>query len=141
VRALSPVHAAGRRLAAAAVWLLTSAATALAQPAATPAHKFAAPAAAPAVSGPAGSLVQVTLSLVLVLAAVFAAAWILRRLRMGGGKRETGAIAIVAEQAVGPRERVVLLQVGNDRVLVGVASGSVRALHTLRDASSHEGAP
>ncbi len=129
---MSRFRARVRSTAASALAALLVAAPAFAEAPAAPAHKFAAPSSAPSVPGPAGGLAQVTLSLVLVLAAVFAAAWLLRRLRPGHARGEAGAISVVAEQAVGPRERVVLLQVGEERVLVGVASGSVRALHTLR---------
>jgi flagellar protein FliO/FliZ len=95
-----------------------------------PARRFAAPTVSSSVPAPAAGLLQVTLSLIVVLAAVFAVAWVLRRYRALGGKTEAGAaITVIAERAVGPRERVVLLQVGSDRVLVGVAAGSVRALH------------
>jgi flagellar protein FliO/FliZ len=97
-----------------------------------PARRFAEPVATSAVPAPAAGLAQVTLSLALVLGAVFAAAWVMRRLRGTTGQRSSGAIVVVAEQTVGPRERVLLLQVGSERVLIGVAQGSVRALHTCR---------
>jgi flagellar protein FliO/FliZ len=100
-----------------------------------PARRFAEPAATSAVPAPAAGLAQVTLSLVLVLGAVFAAAWVMRRLRGVTGQRASTAIVVVAEQSVGPRERVVLLQVGGERVLIGVAQGSVRALHACRTAA------
>jgi flagellar protein FliO/FliZ len=100
-----------------------------------PAHRFAQPAAASAPAAPAAGLAQVTLSLALVLAAIFATAWAVRRFRLlGGGRTEAGAaINVLAERAVGPRERVVLLQVGDERMLVGVATGNVRLLHVLPD--------
>ena len=102
-----------------------------------PARRFAEPAAHGAMPAPAAGLAQVTFSLALVLAAVFAAAWLLRRFKGGvGGKADTNAITVVAERAVGPRERVVLLQVGEERVLIGVAAGSVRALHATHAAGS-----
>lgn len=94
------------------------------------ARKFAEPTPAQSSPAPVSSLAQVAFSLALVLAAVFAAAWLLKRMRGFGNTRDDSAITVVAERAVGPRERVVLLQVGADRVLVGVANGSVRALHT-----------
>jgi flagellar protein FliO/FliZ len=97
-----------------------------------PARRFAEPVATSAVPAPAAGLAQVTLSLVLVLGAIFAAAWVMRRLRGVTGQRASSAIVVVAEQTVGPRERVVLLQVGGERVLIGVAQGSVRALHACR---------
>jgi len=104
-------------------------AVASADPAAT-GRPFAAPVAPAAASGPAAGLAQVTLSLLLVLGAVFAAAWLMRRLRGLPHRAGAGAIAVVAELAVGPRERVVLLDVAGERVLVGVAPGNVRALRS-----------
>jgi len=80
----------------------------------------------------AGGLIQVMLSLLLVLAAVFAAAWLMRRLR-GFPRRGSQAISVMAEVALGAKERAVLLQVGKDQVLVGVAPGRVNTLHVLSE--------
>jgi flagellar protein FliO/FliZ len=93
--------------------------------------QFAAPETAKAVAAsPAGSLAQVTLSLMLVLAAVFAAAWIVRRMR-NFGRPGAGAIQIIADVALGTKERAVLIQVGAQQLLVGVAAGRVNTLHVL----------
>jgi flagellar protein FliO/FliZ len=78
----------------------------------------------------AGSLAQVTLSLLVVLAAVFAAAWVVRRLR-GVGKFGSNAIEIIADAPLGTKERAVLIQVGNQQLLLGVAPGQIRTLHVL----------
>jgi flagellar protein FliO/FliZ len=96
---------------------------------------FAAPAAAATV--PAGSAVglgQVTLSLLLVLAAVFAVAWMTRRLRtLGGG---TGAsVEVVSQVALGARERAVVVRVGQTLLLLGVAPGRVNLLQQLPEGS------
>ncbi len=80
----------------------------------------------------AGSLAQVTLSLLLVLAAVFAAAWVVRRLR-GFSKFGVNAIQIVADTALGSKERAVLVQVGNQQLLLGVTAGQVNLLHVLAE--------
>lgn len=97
------------------------------------AEPFAAPRAAePVASSPTAGLVQVTLSLLLVLAAVFAAAWAVRRLK-GFGRVAPGAIEVIADVALGPKERAVLLQVGQQQLLIGVASGSVNTLHVLAE--------
>lgn len=92
---------------------------------------FAAPAAA-AAGAPAGaaSLTQVTLSLLLVLAAVFAAAWVVQRAR-GFGKLGSPAITVIADVGLGPKERAVLIQVGSQQLLLGVAPGRVSTLHVL----------
>jgi flagellar protein FliO/FliZ len=103
----------------------------LAAPAVFAAEKFAAPKPNESTAAVgAGGLAQVTLSLLLVLAAVFAAAWVVRRVR-GFGKFGNGALQIVTEIAVGTKERVVLIQVGNQQLLIGVAPGRVSTLHVL----------
>jgi flagellar protein FliO/FliZ len=114
------------RIAAVLMAALTSVAHAAEQP-------FAAPETAKAVStGPAAGLAQVTLSLMLVLAAVFAAAWVVRRLR-NFGRPGAGAINIVADVALGTKERAVLIQVGAQQLLLGVAPGRVNTLHVLAE--------
>jgi flagellar protein FliO/FliZ len=106
-------------------------------PAVFAAEPFAAPKAAdPMPATSAGSLAQVTLSLLLVLAAVFAAAWVVRRLR-GFGRFGGGALQVVAEVAVGAKERAVLIQVGKQQLLIGVAPGSVSTLHVLSEPVEH----
>ena len=97
------------------------------------AEPFAAPKAADPVSATsAGSLAQVTFSLVLVLGAVFGAAWLVRKLR-AFGKFGAGAIEIIADVAVGTKERAVLVQVGKQQILLGVAPGRVNTLHVLSE--------
>jgi len=92
---------------------------------------FAAPqATAHAVASGAGSVGQVTLSLLLVLAAVFAAAWLVRRLR-GLGKFGSQVITVLADVGLGPKERAVLVQVGSKQLLLGVAPGRVSTLYVL----------
>jgi flagellar protein FliO/FliZ len=97
---------------------------------ATPASLFAAPAVHQAMPGQAGSLVRVTVALIVVLAAVFAAAWFSRRMH-GVGSSRSAALEVIAQLPLGPRERAVLIRVGAQQVLLGVASGNVRALHVL----------
>jgi len=83
-----------------------------------------------AVSSGAGSMAQATLALALVLAAVFAAAWGLRRLRKFSGNGG-GGIEVISQAALGAKERAVLLRVAGSHVLVGVAPGRVNLLHVL----------
>ncbi len=102
---------------------------------------FAAPGAiatAPA-SGVAG-LGQVTLALCIVLGAIFLCAWLARRMRNITSGR-AGAINVVAEVRLGPKERAVLLQVGNTQLLVGVAPGQINALHVLAEPLATPPAP
>src|SRR5688500_4142145 len=93
---------------------------------------FAAPESVTGAPSAAGGLAQVTLSLMLVLAAVFAAAFVVRRLR-NFGRPGAGAINIIADVALGTKERAVLIQVGAQQLLVGVAPGRVNTLHVLAE--------
>lgn len=94
---------------------------------------FAAPHAAnTAAPVGAGGLASVTFALLAVLAAIFAVAWLARRVR-GMGSRVGNAIDVLAEIPLGPKERAVLIKVGAEQILVGVAPGRVSALHVLRE--------
>ena len=78
----------------------------------------------------AGNLLQLTLGLMLVLAAIVGSAWLLRRYgRLQSGVH--GALRVVGGLSMGPRERVVLVQVGKTQLLLGVAPGRVQTLHVL----------
>jgi flagellar protein FliO/FliZ len=98
---------------------------------AAPSRPFGAPSVttSPAPSSIA-SLGQVTLALGLVLALIFVTAWLVRRMR-GFGKTGTGTLDIIADLSVGQKERAVLIRVGTQQVLIGVAPGRVTTLHVL----------
>ena len=77
-----------------------------------------------------GSVLQVILSLLLVLAAVVLVGWILKRINLpqqGAGN----ALKVISGVAVGQRERIVLVEVNDTWLVVGVAPGQVNALHTM----------
>ncbi|WP_026340661.1 flagellar biosynthetic protein FliO [Thioalkalivibrio sp. ALJT] len=80
--------------------------------------------------GAAGYLAQLIGGLVLVIGAIVILGWVLRRTQ-GGLNRGSQVIEIVAARSVGTRERLVLVQVGDEQVLVGVAPSGLRTLHTM----------
>lgn len=94
---------------------------------------FAAPtvSSTAAASGVAGAG-EVTLALILVLLAIFACAWVVKRMRTFG-RAQSRTLAILDDLPVGQKERVVLIGVGAQRLLVGVAPGRVSLLQTLPD--------
>jgi len=65
-----------------------------------------------------------------VLAAIFVVAWVVRRMRLAGN-RVGGGLDILADVPLGQKERAVLLKVGNQQILLGVAPGRVSTLHVL----------
>jgi len=76
---------------------------------------------------PVDSLLQVVLALGGVIAVIFVLAWLLRRMQSGGGFSSRG-LKVVAMLPLSPRERVVLVQIGEQQVLLGVAPGRVSLL-------------
>jgi len=92
---------------------------------------MAADSAVPAVAAPSlASLLQVLFGLGVVLAAIGGTAWLLRRL--GPGQVAAGGgMRVVSGVMVGPKERVVLVDVADTRLVLGVAPGQVNLLHQL----------
>lgn len=86
-----------------------------------------------------GSLVQMLLGLGATLALLFGGLYLLKRLQ-GARPGQPGALRVLSATAVGPREKVVLVAVGNQVLVLGVAPGRVSALHTL-DAADLPAAP
>jgi flagellar protein FliO/FliZ len=75
-----------------------------------------------------GELFRVVLSLGGIVALIFAAGWLARRLQSRqsvGGRR----LRCVESMSVSARERVLLIEADGKRLLVGVGTGGVRALH------------
>ncbi len=83
-------------------------------------------AAEPAIAG----LLQVVLGLLVILLLIGGTAWLLRRFTHFQATAQ-GNMKILGGLPLGPRERVVLIQVGEKQLLVGVAPGRVQTLHVL----------
>jgi len=77
-----------------------------------------------------GALLETIIGLALILALIFALAWLIRRT----GKFQTssnGEIKMIAGLSLGQRERAVLLEIEGERILVGVTSQQIQTLHVL----------
>lgn len=108
-------------------------ATPLSVLAAEPVVQAAAPQANAAVSsGMGGQIVQLLFGLLLVVGLIFALAWLMRRVQRGvPGNAQV--IELVGSRAIGPRDRLVLVQVGNEQILLGVTPGRITPLHVLNE--------
>ncbi|MGQ8918186.1 flagellar biosynthetic protein FliO [Pseudomonas lundensis] len=90
-------------------------------------------AAAPVVgSGIGGQLTQLVLGLLLVLGLIFGLAWLLRRVQHAG-PRQGQVIELISSRALGARDRLVLVQVGNEQILLGLTPGRITPLHVLKE--------
>jgi len=77
-----------------------------------------------------GDLLQITLGLLIVLSLIIALAWIVKKVTTLQSGGQTVA-RIVGAVSVGTRERVVVLEIANRLIVVGVASGHVSAIANL----------
>ena len=77
-----------------------------------------------------GGMFQVLLGLAVVLALMVGAAWFLKRMGVAG-KTSGGVARVVGGVSVGNRERVMVVEVADQWIVIGVAPGRVNALSTL----------
>jgi len=113
---------------------LTALATLLASEAviaaAAPAVPVTPPPGAPGSLG--GQLAQMVFGLLLVVGLIFFLAWLLRRMQ-GAAPKGGQVIEIVGSRALGPRDRLLLVQVGKEQILIGHTPGSIEALHVMAE--------
>jgi flagellar protein FliO/FliZ len=78
-----------------------------------------------------GSLLQTTLALLFVLALLIGLAWLLKRFGpkgLGGGGN---TVRLVGALNVGARERILVVEVGDQWIVVGASPGRMNALSTM----------
>lgn len=93
-----------------------------------PLPALAAETAAPGVSS--ATYVQATLALLFIVALLFLATWAARK--VAGGKRfGQGNMKVISGIALGPKERIVLVEVEEQWLVIGIVPGQIRTLHTL----------
>lgn len=104
----------------------------LSLPLTTSAAESTAKAAPIASSDLAGQLGQMLLGLLVVIGLIFALAWLLRRVQQLT-PRTGQVIKLLATQPLGPRDRLVLVQVGSEQILLGLSAGRITPLHVLKE--------
>lgn len=81
----------------------------------------------------AGGIFEMLLSLIVVLAVMFALAWMLKRVQGVRGQR-AGALQVHAAASVGAKERVVWIEAGGKHFLLGVGGNGVNLIHSYETA-------
>ncbi|GAB7545235.1 flagellar biosynthetic protein FliO [Cupriavidus sp. CuC1] len=85
----------------------------------------------------ATGLAQAGLGLFAVIALILLLAWLARRaglVRHGQG----GQMKVVGSTMLGPRQRLVMVEVGDTCLVLGVSAGEIRTLHTLPAQAAHK---
>lgn len=93
-----------------------------------PAALAAGESAAPGV--PSSSFIQAFLGLAVIVALLAGTAWFARKFTGGRGFGQ-GGMRIIGGVSIGPRERIVLVEVGEHWLVIGIVPGQIRKLHTL----------
>ena len=83
-------------------------------------------------AGMGAQLSKLLLGLLLVIGLIFLLAWLLRRVQQLN-PRGAQVIKIISTQALGPRDRLVLVQVGGEQILLGLSAGRITPLHVLEE--------
>ena len=78
----------------------------------------------------AQSLTRLAFGMLAVVVLIFGLAWAVRRFSLFQGFQRNGndAITVQAQLSVGPKERVVLIEVEGRKMLIGVAPGYITRL-------------
>lgn len=82
----------------------------------------------PATNG-AWAAAKLLFSLLIVVGAIFAAAWAIKRI--GPPRPANALIRVLAAVPLGPRERLVLVEIGETWFVLGVAQGNIQTLHSM----------
>jgi flagellar protein FliO/FliZ len=91
------------------------------------------PTAMPQPPAAAGSIGSAVLALVMVIGLILALAWLAKRMPGLRGGSASSALRVVGSLALSPRERLVVVAVGNTQLVLGVGAGGTRTLHTLSE--------
>lgn len=75
-------------------------------------------------------LLKLSLGLGFILLLIFGLAWLMKKMQLTQHS-QNGLIRIISAISVGPRDRIALIQVGEEQILVGLTPGRIEKLHTL----------
>jgi len=75
-------------------------------------------------------LLKLTAGLLLVVAVILVLAWLVKKFNLNQQSHH-GLIRIVAGLPLGTRDRILLVQIGDEQILLGLTPGRIEKLHTL----------
>lgn len=76
----------------------------------------------------ASEIAGLGISLIVVIAAILIVGWMYSRLRVGGGSGGD-IINVVATRPLGPKERLMVIEIADQQLLVGMTASQLQTLH------------
>lgn len=76
-------------------------------------------------------LASISLTLAAIVILLWLGVWVMRRMRPGAGMWNSRDCAVVRSLALGPRERLLVVQVGERQLVIGVGGSAVSLLCEL----------
>nr|WP_086941103.1 flagellar biosynthetic protein FliO [Thaumasiovibrio occultus] len=92
-------------------------------------------------AGPELSLVTTFSSLFLVLGLIVLLAWLTKKLRLSQLGGAGSQMRVVKQLPLGAKERLVVVEVGNEQLLIGVTAQQVNLIKTLAEPLPEEASP
>ncbi|HHA1915641.1 MULTISPECIES: flagellar biosynthetic protein FliO [Enterobacter] len=80
---------------------------------------------------PGSPLLQVSGALFGIIAFILIAAWLVKRFGLAGKTAGAHGLKVSASTTLGPRERVVIVEVDDARLVLGVTASNISVLHKL----------
>lgn len=77
-----------------------------------------------------GDILGVGVSMFIVIGVIVVLGWLYSRSRFNAGG-SSGVINVVASHALGPKERLLVVEVADQQLLVGMTATGVRTLHVF----------
>lgn len=98
------------------------------------AQEVAAPAREAASNAPdtVATVISLGLGLLAVVAVIYGCAWLIRRMN-GMTGMNNNAIKVVSVLAIGARERIALVEVGGQQILLGITPSTIRTLQVFEE--------
>ena len=89
-------------------------------------------------NGMGAASLQMTLGLVLVLAVIVGLSWLVRKFNLGIPGTASN-MKVIGAMNVGPKEKILVLEVENRRLLIGVTAHQISLLQSLDDIAPETG--
>lgn len=79
----------------------------------------------------ASSIWKIVLSLIVVVAFIPVCLWVMKRLQFAQMKLGQSGIKVIQVQTLGPKERLMLVEVEGERILIGVTPNTITHLKNI----------